>query len=64
MHDLASDAALTPRITNGISEVINNLIKVLKRRSYGFGDFRYFTLKILDATGALPPLETINCPQL
>ena len=52
----------THRITNGISEGINNLIKVLKRRAYGFGDFRYFTLKILDATGALPPIETLSYP--
>ena len=56
-------AFFTHRITNGLSEGINNLIKVLKRRAYGFGDFRYFTLKILDATGALPPLEAIDYPQ-
>jgi len=56
-------AFFTHRITNGISEGINNLIKVLKRRAYGFADFRYFTLKILDATGALPPLETLDHPQ-
>jgi transposase len=42
------------RITNAISEGINNKIKVLKRRSYGFNDFQYFLLKIMDATGALP----------
>ena len=52
----------THRITNGISEGINNLIKVLKRRAYGFLDFRYFSLKILDATGALPPLGTVPHP--
>jgi transposase len=56
-------AFFTYRITNGISEGINNLIKVLKRRAYGFTDFRYFTLKILDATGALPPLEPLGHPQ-
>ena len=56
-------AYFTHRITNGISEGINNLIKVLKRRAYGFGDFRYFTLKILDATGALPALATVGHPQ-
>ena len=56
-------AFFTHHITNGISEGINNLIKVLKRRSYGFSDFRYFTLKILDATGTLPPLETLGHPQ-
>ena len=55
-------AFFTHRITNGLSEGINNLIKVLKRRAYGFGDFRYFTLKILDATGALPPLEALDYP--
>jgi len=52
----------THRITNGISEGINNLIKVLKRRAYGFTDFHYFTLKVLDATGALPPLDFLNHP--
>jgi transposase len=53
-------AFFTHRITNGISEGINNLIKVLKRRAYGFTDFRYFTLKILDATGALPSLTDLD----
>jgi transposase len=53
----------THRITNGISEGINNLIKVIKRKAYGFGDFEYFRLKILDATGALPPLASLNHPQ-
>lgn len=43
---------------------VDNLIKVLKRRAYGFGDFRYFSLKILDATGALPSLKTLDHPQL
>jgi hypothetical protein len=56
-------AFFTYRITNGVSEGINNLIKVLKRRAYGFTDFRYFTLKVLDTTGALPPLETVGHPQ-
>jgi transposase len=56
-------AFFTYRITNGVSEGINNLIKVLKRRAYGFTDFRYFTLKVLDATGALPPLNTVGHPQ-
>lgn len=48
------------RITNAVSEGINNKIKVLKRRSYGFHDFRYFYLKILNITGALPPLKTVT----
>ena len=51
------------RITNGVAEGINNKIKVLKRRSYGFHDEQYFFLKILNATGALPSLEAISHPQ-
>ncbi|MBI2434450.1 MAG: transposase, partial [Candidatus Hydrogenedentes bacterium] len=39
---------------------INNKAKVLKRRSYGFHDFEYFILKIMGATGALPPLSAIT----
>lgn len=50
------------RITNGIAEGINNKIKVLKRRSYGFHDEEYFFLKILNATGALPALEYVGHP--
>jgi transposase len=48
------------RITNAVSEGINNKIKVIKRRSYGFHDMDYFFLKILNATGALPPLATLT----
>ena len=48
------------RITNAVSEGINNKAKVLKRRSYGFHDFQYFILKIMDATGALPPLSAVT----
>jgi transposase len=50
------------RITNGVAEGINNKIKVLKRRSYGFHDDQYFFLKILNATGALPSLESLSYP--
>ena len=50
----------THRITNGISEGINNVIKVIKRRSYGFPDFHNFFLKILDATGASTSLNRNN----
>jgi transposase len=48
------------RITNAVSEGINNKIKVLKRRSYGLNDFKYFLLKILDATDALPPMRALT----
>lgn len=50
------------RITNGVAEGINNKIKVLKRRSYGFHDDHYFFLKILNATGALPALDQLTDP--
>ncbi len=48
------------RITNSVSEGINNKVKVLKRRSYGFHDFGYFLLKIMDATGALPSIQAVT----
>lgn len=48
------------RITNAVSEGINNKIKVLKRRSYGFHDHEYFFLKILNATGSLPEMKYFN----
>jgi len=48
------------RITNAVSEGINNKIKVLKRRSYGFHDHEYFFLKILNITGALPEIKYLN----
>lgn len=48
------------RITNGISEGINNKIKVIKRRSYGFHDEIYFFLKILNITNALPSMSSIH----
>lgn len=48
------------RITNAVSEGINNKIKVLKRRSYGLNDFKYFLLKILDATNALPSFSALT----
>jgi transposase len=36
-------------IHNGKLEGVNNKIKVLKRKAYGFHDLRYFTLKIYQA---------------
>ena len=49
-------------ISNGISEGINNKIKVIKRRSYGFHDMDYFFLKILNATGMFPKMYNIIYP--
>ena len=36
-------------ISNGKLEGVNNKIKVIKRKAYGFHDLRYFTLKIYQA---------------
>jgi transposase len=50
------------RITNAISEGVNNKIKVIKRRSYGFHDIEYFFNKILQATGTLPKMLSLCNP--
>lgn len=52
-------AYFTHKITNGVSEGINNKIKVIKRRSYGFHDMDYFFLKILKATGFIPDMREV-----
>lgn len=36
-------------IHTGKLEGVNNKIKVIKRRTYGFHDLRYFSLKIIQA---------------
>lgn len=52
-------AFFTHRITNGVSEGINNKIKVIKRRSYGFRDLDYFFLKVQMATGFIPKMREV-----
>ena len=41
------------RVTGGISEGMNNKIKVVKRRAYGYRDPAYFILKIHQACGRI-----------
>ena len=41
------------RVTTSVSEGINNVIKTLKRRAYGYRNMRYFKLKILQVCGYL-----------
>jgi transposase len=41
-------------VSNAAAEGLNNKIKVIKRRSYGFRDFEYFRLKVLQCAGSLP----------
>jgi transposase len=42
-----------------MKEGINNKIKVIKRRSYGFRDMDYFFLKILRAIGFIPAIKEV-----
>jgi transposase len=41
------------RVTSALSEGINNVIKTLKRRAYGYKNMEYFRLKILQHCGYL-----------
>jgi transposase len=41
------------RVTSAVSEGINNTIKTLKRRAYGYRDMMYFRLKIMQVCGYL-----------
>lgn len=43
----------TDRVTSAVSEGINNVIKSLKRRSFGFRNMEYFKLKIMQRCGYL-----------
>lgn len=40
-------------ISNGLSEGINNVIKSLLKRGYGYKDFEYFRMKVLQKCGYL-----------
>jgi len=40
-------------VSNGKSEGINNVIKTLLKRGYGYKDFEYFRLKVLQKCGYL-----------
>ena len=41
------------RITNGMAEGFNNVVKTIKKVAYGFHDSRYFSLKILRRCGGI-----------
>lgn len=43
----------TTRVSSALSEGINNTIKTLKRRAYGFRNMDYFRLKIMQTCGYL-----------
>ena len=41
------------RVTSALSEGLNNVIKALKRRAYGYKNMEYFRLKIMQVCGYL-----------
>ena len=41
------------RVSSSLSEGINNVVKVIKRRAFGFKNLEYFRLKIMQVTGPL-----------
>ena len=41
------------RLTNGLSEALNNVIKTIKKRAYGYRNKEYFTLKIYQKVGLI-----------
>jgi len=43
----------TYRVTTALSEGINNVIKMLKRRAFGYRNMQYFKLKIMQVCGYL-----------
>lgn len=51
------------RVTSAVAEGINNVIKTLKRRSYGFRNMEYFRLKIMQVCGYLNS-QFIKYPEL
>jgi transposase len=51
------------RVTSAVAEGINNVIKTLKRRSYGFRNMEYFRLKIMQICGYLNS-QFIKYPEL
>lgn len=52
------------KVTSALAEGINNVIKTLKRRAYGFQNLDYFKLKILQTCGFLNSRYVARaCPQ-
>jgi len=41
------------RLTNGLSEALNNVIKTIKKRAYGYRNKEYFSLKIYQKVGLI-----------
>jgi len=52
------------RVTSSLSEGINNVIKTLKRRAYGYKNMWYFRLKIMQVCGYLNSRYVSSCNQV
>ncbi len=51
------------RVTSSLSEGINNVIKALKRRAFGYKNMYYFRLKIMQVCGYLNSRYITTCNQ-
>ena len=51
------------RVTSALSEGINNVIKALKRRAFGYKNMYYFRLKIMQVCGYLNSRYVTQCNQ-
>jgi transposase len=51
------------RVTSALSEGINNVIKALKRRAFGYKNMYYFRLKIMQVCGYLNSRYITTCNQ-
>lgn len=51
----------TYRVTSSLSEGINNVIKTVKKRAYGYRNMQYFKLKILQVCGYLNSKYVPKC---
>lgn len=54
------------RVTSALSEGINNVIKMVKRRAFGYRNMEYFRLKIMQVCGYLnsrfiPSVKSLTC---
>ena len=52
------------KVTSALSEGINNVIKALKRRAYGYKNMWYFRLKIMQICGYLNSRHITMCNQV
>lgn len=52
------------RVTTSVSEGINNVVKMLKRRAFGYRNMEYFRLKIMQVCGYLNSRFILSSKQL